>query len=266
MKRKAVLSLLAVLTLTVGVAFGGCGATNGEVEGAVTESTAEAETNAHTVTLYDADGTTVLDTVEVPEGEALNVANPTKDGYTFEGWFVSADLNRRYDVTKNVTKDMDLYAGFSSYQEDERSFYIVGSGESELMAASNWGADFGDAYAMTKSEKTDVNEYTLTVDLQEGDQFQLVASSSWEDQRGFGYLDTDSLDGSFYFKSASGLGDASPKKTNIEVLKSGTYTFTLTTHPAEDYYDTEDEYYTEETKENFNLNPYDTISWTYEAN
>ena len=264
MKRKVVVGVLMMMTLTVGAALCGCGASTGEVEGAVTENATEETTNAHTVTLYDTDGTTVLDEVSVAEGEPLTVADPTKEGYTFEGWFVSPELNRRYDMTKNVTKDMELYAGFSEYQEDERSFYIVGAGESDIMAASNWGADFGDAYAMTKSE--DANEYTLTVDLSEGDQFQLVASSSWEDQRGFGYLATDSLDGTFYFKSASGLGDASPKKTNIEVLKTGTYTFTLTTHPAEDYYDTEDEYYTEETKENFNLNPYDTISWTYEAN
>ena len=44
---------------------------------------------------------------------------------------------------------------------------------------------------------------------------------------------------------------------------SGNYTFTLTTYPGEDVYDTEDSYYTEETKENFNMNPYDTITWTY---
>ena len=86
---------------------------------------------------------------------------------------------------------------------------------------------------------------------------------TWADQRGYGYLESGMLDGKTYFKNAGGLGDTPAEKSNIEVAVAGTYTFTLTTFPGEDVYDEADQYYTEETKENFNSNPYDKITWTY---
>ncbi len=51
------------------------------------------------------------------------------------------------------------------------------------------------------------------------------------------------------------------KKRSVAV--AGNYTFTLTTYPGEDEYETDDANYTEENKENFNINPYDVITWTY---
>ncbi|MCR5640155.1 MAG: InlB B-repeat-containing protein [Lachnospiraceae bacterium] len=270
MKRKAMFGVLMAMSLSSMVAFTGCGptkeaATEVETEVAGETVAADSETEGHTITLYDMDGTTVLDTVTVADGETLSVEDPTKDGYTFMGWYISAERNRQYDATKAVTGDMDLYAGFASYQEDTRSFYLVGAGESEVLAESNWGAVVGEAQQLVKSDNAEANEYSITLELAEGDQFQIATNASWEDQRGYGYLASDNMDGTFYFKCASGLGDADPKKSNIEVVKAGTYTLTLTTYPAEDVYDTENEYYTEETKENFNMNPYDSITWTYEA-
>ena len=40
-------------------------------------------------------------------------------------------------------------------------------------------------------------------------------------------------------------------------------TLTLSTYPGADVYDTENSYYTEETRENYNSNPFDKIDWTY---
>ena len=71
------------------------------------------------------------------------------------------------------------------------------------------------------------------------------------------------FDGTTYFKNAGGLGDTPAEKSNIEVAVAGTYTFVLTTYPGEDVYDEEDPYYTEETRENFNSNPYDKITWNF---
>lgn len=69
-------------------------------------------------------------------------------------------------------------------------------------------------------------------------------------------------DGKEYFTVVGGLADSS-KKSNIKCAVSGNYTFTLNTFPGADVYDTENSYYTEETKENYNSNPYDSIEWTY---
>ena len=48
----------------------------------------------------------------------------------------------------------------------------------------------------TYLEKAEVNEYKITLDLYEGDQFQFAINSEWENQRGFEYLDTTTKDGS----------------------------------------------------------------------
>ena len=44
---------------------------------------------------------------------------------------------------------------------------------------------------------------------------------------------------------------------------SGNYTFTLTTYPGEDIYEESAADYSEDNKEAFNINMYDTIDWTY---
>ncbi|HFI0810267.1 TPA: hypothetical protein ACGO1E_000962, partial [Streptococcus suis] len=76
--------------------------------------------------------------------------------------------------------------------------------------------------------------------------------------------ETIEKDGVTYFENSGGLGETSSKRSNIKIAKSGTYTFTLITHPAEDTYDTENSEYTEAKKESFNINNFDTITWTYE--
>ena len=197
------------------------------------------------------------------DGQTAEELTPEKEGFTFAGWYATPQMSRLYDFSKPVTKDTDIFAGFVSYVEDTRTFAIVGSGASEVLAESNWGAVIGDAQTMTKEDNAEANVYTITVDLEKGDQFQFAINGSWEDQRGYGYMDTIEKDGTNYFKNAGGLGDAGVKKANIEVAVAGSYTFYLTTYPGEDYYDTEDAYYKESSKENFNMNPYDTISWTY---
>lgn len=268
MKRKMITGVLTVSMIAACAAgIGGCGSENSGAETAAvqqTEVSEKAETAAsYTVTYYDSDGTTVLSTEEVEEGALLEEKPGEKDGYTFVGWFATPQMNHRFDFTKPVTGDTSLFGGFVSYQEDTREFAIVGSGKSPVLLESNWGKVIGDAQKMTKEEKEDANIYTITLDLEAGDQFQFAINESWENQRGYGYLTSIEQDGTEYFKNAGGLGDTGVKRANIEVAVAGNYTFTLTTYPAEDTYDTGASNYAEENKECFNLNPYDTITWTY---
>ncbi|MGN0342809.1 MAG: InlB B-repeat-containing protein [Roseburia sp.] len=267
-KKKVMTALFLTAAMMAGtMMLGGCG-NNAEESVADTEQTAgeldSGESAAvHTVTFYDSDGTTVLATEEVADGECVEEFTPEKDGYIFVGWFATPQMSHRFDYTLGITDDTSVFAGFVSYVEDDREFAIVGSGTSPVLVESNWGKVIGEAQMMTKEDCENANIYTITVDLNAGDEFQFAINTEWNHQRGYGYLETISQDGVEYFKNSGGLGETSTKRSNIKCAISGNYTFTLTTYPGEDVYETDNANYKEDNKEAFNINPYDTITWTY---
>ncbi|MDD6481019.1 MAG: InlB B-repeat-containing protein [Lachnospiraceae bacterium] len=261
-RKKVAILLLTAIVLAGGViGIAGCGTTETQQE--ETEAADQKVAEVCTVTFYDADGTTVLNTVEVENGGLVEEYVPEKDGYTFAGWYATPQMSHKFDFTQAITGDTELFAGFVSYVEDTRSYSIVGSGTSPVLLESNWGKTIGEAQTMTKEDVDGENVYTITLDLEEGDEFQFAIDSSWNDQRGYGYLDTISLDGTDYFQNSGSLGEASTKRSNIKCAVAGNYTFTLTTYPGEDEYETDNANYSEKNKEAFNINPYDVITWTY---
>ncbi len=270
MKKRKVSLVIAAVALSVSTLFG-CGSsdsTKEAVNGTEAAAAGEAETTAEstgeadsfTVTFYDADGTTVLSKEEVKNGANATEYTPEKDNQVFMGWFGTPSMTHEFDFTQPITANTDVFAGFMENIEDTRTFAIVGSGTSPLLSTSSWGKVINDEHYMTKSEGKNV--YSITLDLCEGDEFQFAVDSSWSNQRGGGYLTTTDLDGKSYFTVSGGLSD-NTKKSNMKCAVSGNYTFTLSTYPGADVYDTENSYYTEETKENYNSNPYDKIEWTY---
>lgn len=125
---------------------------------------------------------------------------------------------------------------------DERDFCLLGNGAGDLLAASNWGQNTTDDHKLERAEGT--NEYSITLDLYVGDEFQFAINGDWADQKGAGYVVDPVKDGEEYFADSEGAGLTSDtKKMNIQVAKEGNYTLTLTTNPAN-----EDE---------------DTITWVY---
>jgi uncharacterized repeat protein (TIGR02543 family) len=267
MKRKNVALVMLAVTVLAGT-MTGCQKTQTESAQQTTEAVEStqaqsASRDTYTVTFYDADGTTVLNTTEVVAGENLEEYVPEKEGYTFVGWYATPQMSHKFDFSQQISADTDLFAGFVSYVEDTRTFAVVGSGTSPVLLESNWGAVIGEAQSMTKEAVDGANVYTITLDLEEGDEFQFAIDSSWHDQRGYGYLDTISLDGTDYFQNSGSLGEASTKRSNMKCAVAGNYTFTLTTYPGEDEYETDNANYSEDNKEAFNINPYDVITWTY---
>ncbi len=213
----------------------------------------------YTVTYMD--GTAVLKTERVKQGEKPAVYIPEKEGgYEFVDWFATPSKNHRYDLSAAVTQDVTVYAGFTLYKEDTRTFYILGSGTSELLFSSNWGKVITDDHKLTKAAGK--NEYTITCDLKKGDQFQFALDSDWSNKRGFGYLAAlQDPSGKTAFSGQGSVYDDSSKGSNIVCEYAGNYTFTLKTYPNEDYYNTAGEGYTEERKEIYNLGTYDSIEW-----
>ena len=179
MKRKKVMAVLFFAVALAGSSMtAGCGAketgtaqTQEEVSTQAEEKqTAEEQTEApaqeetaaeHTVTYYDSDGTTVLETKTAADGACAEEFTPEKAGETFVGWYATPQMSRKYDFGTQVKEDTALYAGFTSYVEDTRTFVIVGSGTSAVLAESDWGAVIGEAQTMTKEENDEANVYTI---------------------------------------------------------------------------------------------------------
>jgi hypothetical protein len=217
------------------------------------------EVTKHTVTFYY--GETVLKTVEVEEGKSVENWTPVQEGKDFTGWFATPTMSQKFSFSQTIIKDISIFGGFVTYQNDTREYAIVGSGKGALLLTSNWGNVINTEHKLTKADKTNVNVYKITLDLFADDAFQFVINTSWNNQRGAGYLENTSLNGTDYFSGSTGYGDSDSKKKNIVCKLSGNYTITLTTYPAEDLYDTENKEYTEANKENFNYNNYDKITW-----
>ena len=202
----------------------------------------EPETPVFTVTYYD--GTTVLKTEEVEEGSHATDWEPeAKEGMEFSDWYVDAGLNRVFDFEgEAITADRNLYAGYVAVgTDDTRTWAIVGSGQGDILSSSAWGTVITDVHILEKTEGE--NEFTITLDLYEDDQFQFATDTSWMNQRGFGYIPladrTMTVDGEEVtpFSGGGGIGETADKQSNIIVEYPGNYTFTLTTYPDEDYYD-----------------------------
>lgn len=202
----------------------------------------EPETPVFTVTYYD--GTTVLKTEEVEEGGYAVYWEPeAKEGMEFSDWYVDAGLNRVFDFEgEAITADRNLYAGYVAVgTDDTRTWAIVGSGQGDILSSSAWGTVITDVHMLEKTEGE--NEFTITLDLYEDDQFQFATDTSWMNQRGFGYIPladrTMTVDGEEVtpFSGGGGIGETADKQSNIIVEYPGNYTFTLTTYPDEDYYD-----------------------------
>ena len=262
-KRKT--SLLAVVLTSI-LCMGLLAGCNSEpADSNIDESSIQSDTGTpaettYKVTFYDSDGTTVLSTEDVGDGKVPTEYTPEKDNQIFMGWFGTPSLTHAFDFTQPITADTDIFAGFLEEVEDTRTFAIVGNGKSPLLLESNWGKTINDHHYLTKS--ADGNAYTITLDIAAGDEFQFAIDSSWNVQRGAGYMPVNSADGKDYFSGSGGLS-ADTRKSNIKCQVSGNYTLTLNTYPGADIYDTENANYTEENKEAFNGNPYDTIEFVY---
>src|SRR5690606_10039443 len=60
---------------------------------------------------FDVDGGSEVEAVGVNHGHTIDEPNdPTKDGYTFIGWFSDEDLTEEFDFETEITEDTTLYA------------------------------------------------------------------------------------------------------------------------------------------------------------
>lgn len=223
--------------------------------------------NEPTVEKFDVvfvDGSEVLYSTEVEKGKTVEEWDPTTivTDKSFFGWFAEPTLTHEFDFSTAITADTTIFGSFASYEEDTRTWAVAGSGSSSILKSSNWGTVVNNEHKLTRLDKENENVFSFTMDLFVNDQFQFMVpvyneddTISWGAQRGGGYLEEPTKDGTEYFSTGGGLGGQT-QKTNITTLVSGNYTFELHTFPGND------DYFEDETDNpNQNYSNYDYITW-----
>ncbi len=214
-----------------------------------------------TVTWYD--GTKELKTEKVDKGSKVTSWEPTKDGYSFDGWYSEASVTVAFDFNTAINEDTDIFAKFKSdeFVADTNSYYLVGTGSGD-MQASNWDqTNANNVLNMEKQEVAGKNVYTITILMYAGDQFQICYGGTWDGQTGIGriagaeYVDGVHTDGNTYTAADKKVAEVKDAEGNVvfvgyeEYGKSyevwnikladgmdGRYEFTFTTYPnAKDY-------------------------------
>lgn len=194
-----------------------------------------------TVTFYD--GMTVITEKEVEEGGKVAAFEPSdvgyeKEGYAFDGWYATADFTFDWSFDTAIDKDTNVYSMWTSSKEDTRQWTIAGSSSAGgPLAAIGWNGGPIEGENGNILKKTEgKNEFTITIDLYVGDQFQFCIQDEkgvWntDDASGGGARGGQYLEENEYMSApGTGLGDG---QVNITVSVSGNYTLTLTTD-AED--------------------------------
>ncbi|MBO5504895.1 MAG: S-layer homology domain-containing protein [Clostridia bacterium] len=87
----------------------------------------------HTVK-FETNGGSKLSSVQVFDKQKLTLPTaPTKDGYTFAGWYTDADLTTPFDADKVITKDITLYAKWTTGEDvgDDDTADVIVKGEND---------------------------------------------------------------------------------------------------------------------------------------
>ena len=238
MKKSNVLSKVTSLLVGTVIAMGmvtGCGKTT-------EPQVASAETV--TITFMDQDKT--LGSVSANAGEVLEKSSyeqfEVSDTAEFNGWFETPSFleSSKKDLTTDTfTKDTTLYGDFRAAEvaQDTRQWYIAGTSEKGSLSLNNWAADLSDEdkakFELVPTGNA-VNEFSLTIDLYEGDQFQIIPDWSWDGQKGYGkFTEIDDTQ----MENDGGLA-GTDDKANVRVKMDGNYTITLTTNPDNPAQDT----------------------------
>lgn len=232
-------TFLSCMTL-LGALLTGCGSSS------AASTAADSLSTTAQVTVTFMEGETELGTATANAGEVLDPnsysAFETKEGSEFLGWYEAPsfiEASKKDLTTDTFEEDTTLYASFSAAEvkEDTRKWYLAGTSQTGPLKDNAWAGDIGqeliDSFELVPTGNA-VNEFAITIDLYEGDEFQIIADWSWNVQKGYGlFTDLDET----MFASGGSLG-GSEQKANVDVLMDGNYTITLTTDPDNSSLDT----------------------------
>ena len=102
------------------------------------------EETKYTITFYTNDGTTEKSTKVVNKGDkVVKPEDPTREGYTFDGWYDKKENGKEYDFTKEVTSDISLYAYWSKIGDKTNEDVNKNSKTGDILIFIAWTAGIG---------------------------------------------------------------------------------------------------------------------------
>lgn len=102
------------------------------------------EETKYTITFYTNDGTTEKSTKVVNKGDkVVKPEEPTREGYTFDGWYDKKENGKEYDFTKEVTSDISLYAYWSKIGDKTNEDVDKNSKTGDILIFIAWTAGIG---------------------------------------------------------------------------------------------------------------------------
>lgn len=102
------------------------------------------EETKYTITFYTNDGTTEKSTKVVNKGnKVVKPEDPTREGYTFDGWYDKKENGKEYDFTKEVTSDISLYAYWSKIGDKTNEDVDKNSKTGDILIFIAWTAGIG---------------------------------------------------------------------------------------------------------------------------
>ena len=98
----------------------------------------------YTITFYMNDDTTEKSTKVVNKGDkVVKPEDPTREGYTFDGWYDKKENGKEYDFTKEVTSDISLYAYWSKIGDKTNEDVDKNSKTGDILIFIAWTAGIG---------------------------------------------------------------------------------------------------------------------------
>lgn len=187
----------------------------------------DASTDSWKVTFYESDGTTILQEVEVADGEAVTMPELTKDGYIIEGYYATPALMVAFDPTAPITEDTAVFVAWQSSIVDERAWMLAGSLQG--YPDNNWGKKWPQDDYLLKPVDGEFNTFAIDVNLYAGDAFKIAVIGE-----GYVWDNTASIDaGHLANKTETAVlcsgENAFDSGANILVMEDGKYRLTLKT-------------------------------------
>lgn len=180
--------------------------------GAMLAACGEEKADTVKVTFYDV--RQVLKTEEVVKGGTVQEFEPTKDGYTFRGWYADAAFSNKYDFSQKILRNTSIFAKWRTETpaEDNRMWYIIGSVRNSdwkfLTEKDETTGEWAVATGVTAAQralfftKGEDNTYSIEINLQVGWKFQIVTNlidvKTWEGDEGKERMGCGNLKGFTY--------------------------------------------------------------------